>query len=77
MSLLFTIPVNLSDMELTDDLLQEFEKNKSKVFRITTKLATVSDLLPKSDIAHLSPLTNVLVVADYNKGCLNIDILEE
>ncbi len=73
----FTIPVSLKDIELTEDLLQAFERNQSKVFRVTTKLATVSDLLPKTDIEHLSPLTNVLVVADYDKGRLDIDILEE
>ncbi|MFJ8519435.1 hypothetical protein [Lysinibacillus xylanilyticus] len=73
----FTIPVKLEDIELTEDLLQAFERNRSKVFRVTTKLALVSDLLPKSDIGHLSPLTNVLIIADYDEGRLDIDILED
>ncbi|MGE7843577.1 hypothetical protein ACQKNX_22710 [Lysinibacillus sp. NPDC093712] len=73
----FTIPVNLNELDLTEDLLQAFERNQSKVFSVTTKLALVSDLLPKSDVSHLSPFTNVLVVADYDKGQIDIDILKD
>ena len=68
--------MNLDEIAITEELKQEFKRQQTKKFRTTTKLLVVSDLLPPEEIAHLSPFTPVLVVADYENGCLDIEILE-
>lgn len=73
----YSIPINLEDIEITEEMKHEFIRRGSEKYRTTTKLLLVKDLLPPNDVAHLDPFTPVLVIADYKNGRLDIEILEE
>lgn len=75
--LTFSIPVDLKDIEFTEEMEKEFTLRGTKIIRTVTKLIEVCDVLPQQDIKHLSPFTPVLVVADYEHGQLDVEILTD